>query len=205
MVAASPPVGPSDVGAGGQVVFWAAVVLWLVSEAWILLRPRRVGASQNRTLDRASARVVVGLAVVGMGGAAVAAAHVRGLALPGPGAAWLAGGLGIAATGVALRMWAVRTLGRFFVYTVTIQRDHRVVDTGPYRVVRHPSYTGALITFAGLGLALANGLSLIIAVALPLAAYLYRIPIEERALAERLGEPYARYAAGRARIVPWVW
>ena len=184
---------------------WAAVGLWLAGEAWILLRARRAGASRDRALDRASARVVVALAMVGIGGAAVAAAHVRELAFPGRGAAWLGGGLAVALLGVALRLWAVRTLGRFFVYTVTIQREHRVVDTGPYRFVRHPSYTGALITLGGLSLALANGLSVVLAVALPLAAYLYRIPIEERALAESLGEPYVRYARERARLVPWVW
>src|SRR5215207_8969352 len=49
-------------------------------------------------------------------------------------------GLAVVALGLALRAWAVHELGRFFKFTVVVQADHRVVDTGPYRLIRHPSY-----------------------------------------------------------------
>ena len=66
--------------------------------------------------------------------------------------------------------------------------DQPVVSDGPYRWVRHPSYTGALLIFSGLGMALANALSLLALVVLPGAAYLYRIRTEEAELGAVLGE-----------------
>lgn len=71
--------------------------------------------------------------------------------------------------------------------------------------MRHPSYTGLLLTLTGLGLALGNWLSIALLVLLPLAGVLARIRVEERALLAELGEPYRRYAEERTRLVPYVW
>ena len=114
-------------------------------------------------------------------------------------------GLAVAWAGIALRVWAVRTLGNSFQRVVTVERDQVVVTAGPYRYVRHPSYTGVLLTFAGLGIAQANLASIVVAVVLPLVGYLRRIRVEERALVDGLGARYESYAAGRARLVPHVW
>jgi protein-S-isoprenylcysteine O-methyltransferase Ste14 len=107
--------------------------------------------------------------------------------------------------GVALRLWAIHELGRFFRIVVTIQPDHRVVDTGPYRFVRHPSYTGLLLALAGAGVALDSWLSLLALTALPLAGILVRIRVEESALLDALGESYAAYEARTDRLIPGVW
>lgn len=80
-----------------------------------------------------------------------------------------------------------------------------MVDRGPYRVVRHPSYTGLLLSCLGIGLCLGNWLALLVIVVPTTAAIVYRIRIEEAALVAELGEPYRRYAAGRARLIPGVW
>jgi len=79
------------------------------------------------------------------------------------------------------------------------------VTTGPYRLVRHPAYAGAILIFAGIGIGLANIVSIVLCTALPAAGYAERIPREEALLCERLGEPYADYAAGTRRLVPRVW
>ena len=71
--------------------------------------------------------------------------------------------------GVAFRLWAVLSLGRFFRVAVTTQDDHRLIERGPYRRLRHPSYTGALVTLFGFGLTIGNWLSLAAAVLPPLA------------------------------------
>ena len=117
----------------------------------------------------------------------------------------LAAGLVALALGIALRSWAMVALGRFFTFAVSIQADHRVVRTGPYRVVRHPGYAGSILALAGLGLALENWLSLLALVGLPLAGFLVRIPSEERTLTAALGDDYREYAAGTARLLPGVW
>ena len=107
--------------------------------------------------------------------------------------------------GAGFRLWAMLELGRFFTVTVTIQENHRLVDTGPYRVLRHPSYTGLLVALVGLGIALDNWLSLLALSALPLVGVLLRIRAEEAALSNALGERYARYAARTDRLIPGVW
>jgi protein-S-isoprenylcysteine O-methyltransferase Ste14 len=125
--------------------------------------------------------------------------------LPGP--PWLPAVAGIAVmwAGFGLRVWAVRTLGRFFRVEVTVDADQTVVDTGPYARVRHPSYTGLLVFYLGLGICLDSYLSVAAAVLLPLAAVVNRIAHEERTLRRELGEAYEVYMSRTRRLVPGVW
>ena len=137
-------------------------------------------------------------------GLAFAAAGV-GDRLPGP--AWLPAITGITLmwAGFALRVWSVRTLGQFFTVEVVVDTDQTLVDTGPYAIVRHPSYTGLLVLYLGLGIALDSYLSVAAAVLLPLAAVVNRIGYEERMLLQEMGEPYRAYSARTARLVPGLW
>lgn len=107
--------------------------------------------------------------------------------------------------GTVLRLWAVLALGDEFRRVVAVRPDQNLVTDGPYRWVRHPSYTGALLIFGGFGLSLANAVSVLVLVVLPGAAYLRRIRVEEAELTAVLGERYLAYARGRARLVPSVW
>jgi protein-S-isoprenylcysteine O-methyltransferase Ste14 len=79
-----------------------------------------------------------------------------------------------------------------------------VIEAGPYRYIRHPSYTGALITVIGLGLALGNWVSFIAMLACISVGYAYRIHVEEAALVSALGQPYREYMSRTARLVPFV-
>jgi protein-S-isoprenylcysteine O-methyltransferase len=125
--------------------------------------------------------------------------------LPGP--SWLpvAVGVPLILAGWWFRRWAMRTLGRFFRVTVTVQEGHRVVDTGPYRALRHPSYTGILVTLLGMGIALDSWASVAVAFLLPLLGILRRIGEEEQVLRRELGEPYREYSRRTHRLVPGVW
>lgn len=114
-------------------------------------------------------------------------------------------GAAIFIVGLALRWFSIFYLGRFFTVNVAIASDHQVVDTGPYRFIRHPSYTGALLEFIGLGVTYANWLALILIVLPVLAAFLRRMGIEESALSQALGEPYTRYMARTKRLIPGVY
>jgi len=107
--------------------------------------------------------------------------------------------------GIVLRQWSVALLGKSFTVDVRVHEGQQVIDRGPYRFVRHPSYTGMLLTFAGIGLALGNWLSLACVLLVPLVGLVLRIRVEERTLLAELGEPYRRFAEGRARLVPHVW
>ncbi len=123
---------------------------------------------------------------------------------PIPGDAWWPTIVGIALvwTGFAFRAWSIVTLGRFFQLAVVIQEDHRVIDAGPYRWIRHPAYLGAIIGFIGIGVATDDWLSIVVMLAGALIGLLVRIRVEERALLEGLGEDYARFKQGRACLVP---
>jgi protein-S-isoprenylcysteine O-methyltransferase len=123
--------------------------------------------------------------------------------LGGQNAAWI--GLLLFVTGILLRWYSIIHLGRFFTVDVAISAEHRVIDSGPYRFVRHPSYTGALIAFIGVGLYVRNWISLLLLILPITAAFLWRIRIEEQALIAGLGEDYRRYAARTKRLIPFLY
>jgi protein-S-isoprenylcysteine O-methyltransferase Ste14 len=122
-----------------------------------------------------------------------------------PGAAAFTAGILIMVGGLVLRGWSIKVLGDYFTVRVMVSGDQPVVTAGPYRLLRHPSYTGVLLAFAGLGLASANWVGLSAMVVLPLAAILWRIHAEENALMAILGDRYRAYAAQHKRLVPLVW
>jgi protein-S-isoprenylcysteine O-methyltransferase Ste14 len=125
--------------------------------------------------------------------------------LPGPGSLPVIVGLAVMCLGTVLRYWSVLTLGRFFTVTVDIGEGHRVVDAGPYAVLRHPSYTGMLVVYLGIGICLDSWLSVAATVVLPALAVLNRIRHEEAVLVRRLGVDYERYRDRTSRLVPGVW
>jgi protein-S-isoprenylcysteine O-methyltransferase Ste14 len=107
--------------------------------------------------------------------------------------------------GIALRQWSFRTLGRYFTFTIETSSDQPVIATGPYRVLRHPSYTGLLLVLIGIGLLLGNWLSLLAVAVAATSAMVYRIGVEERALEKALGDRYRQFASTRKRLIPYVW
>lgn len=116
----------------------------------------------------------------------------------------LAGGLSLACLGIGLRWWAMLTLGPFFVATVSIQADHRLVRVGPYRLLCHPAYTGGSLMFAGLGLATANLGAFVLCAIVPVAGFVHRIRVEEAALRTALPD-YAAYTRETRRLLPFIW
>lgn len=174
--------------------------------AWLLLEVRlaRRGGSGPDLDEGSRTAVLLGYA------AALVAAVVAALTAPPaviPGQRWtpLVLGVAVIAAGLALRVWAVRTLGRWFTYTVQVVPGQRVVSSGPYHRVRHPSYTGALLCSGGFGLALGNWLSVALGALLPVPGVLHRVRIEERALLRAFGTEYADYRDRTQHLVPWVW
>ena len=169
----------------------------------ILLGLSRRSRSGGQSRDRYSLRVLWFAILIGVGASVYAANAFRYAHLGYRNLGWI--GLLLFGAGLLLRWYSIIHLGRFFTVDVAISAEHRVVDSGPYRFVRHPSYTGALLAFIGVGLYVRNWISLP-ALILPItAAFLWRIRIEEQALTEGLGEDYRRYAARTKRLIPFVY
>jgi protein-S-isoprenylcysteine O-methyltransferase Ste14 len=107
--------------------------------------------------------------------------------------------------GLAIRIWAIATLGRAFRTTVEVDSGQDVISSGPYRWVRHPSYSGLLLIVTGCGLASGSWVALIVSAVLPLVALLRRIRVEEAELVGVLGDRYRAYQRGTKRLIPGVW
>ena len=122
-----------------------------------------------------------------------------------PGAAAFTVGLVIMVGGVLLRGWSFKTLGEYFTFNVMVSSDQPVVTRGPYRLLRHPSYTGLLMFSVGIGVASANWVGLAGMTLPPLALIVWRIHIEETALLATLGDRCRTYASHHKRLVPIVW
>ena len=192
-------MGPLAIHPGiAHQLLQAMLIAWAAIE--ILLRLRNLGG--RTTFDWTFGLVIAAVAAaINLG---FRAAHVHSTVLGG-GWAPVAAGLAMLAAGVALRTWAILTLGRLFKFVVVIQDGHRVVAAGPYRLLRHPSYTGALVAFLGIGIALDSWLSALTLVLIPLFAILVRIHVEEAELTNALGQEYTTYASRTRRLVPGLW
>ena len=175
---------------------------YLVSEALLTITRRSRGAGVRQ--DRSTLRVIWLVIFISVAAGVYVALHFKAAALPQREPCRLIALL-FFATGIALRWWAIVTLGRFFTVDVQIAQDHELVERGPFRWVRHPSYTGVLLAFVGFALSLANWASLLI-ILLPIsAAFVRRMNVEEQALSRALGERYLSYMRRTKRLVPGIY
>jgi protein-S-isoprenylcysteine O-methyltransferase Ste14 len=191
------------VSALSSPVLVASMSCWFAFELALAARDvvRRKGRSRHDRGTRTVVSFTLGVSV--LLGAAMTA-WVPGLDLPAPGVFAVAGAA-VFWLGLAVRAWAVVALGGSFRTSVEVDAGQAVVTSGPYRWVRHPSYTGLLLIVLGIGIALANPLSLVVCVVLPVAGLLPRIAVEEAEMVRVLGEPYDRYRAVTRRLVPGIW
>lgn len=181
------------------VVLAVAFAAFLVSEFRIGRTHPDAGPSEDAWTGAA---VGIGLATAYLGGAAVSVV-CSGTVITSGSWWYFWGGLVVAAAGQALRLRAVHELGESFTFRVQTPTGRRVVDTGLYRRIRHPSYTGALVCAFGFTVAYTNWLAPLTVLALA-AAYVVRIPHEERILVQGLGEEYERYMSRTKRLIPFV-
>ncbi len=179
------------------------VFLFPVSEIALAIVKRARRAAVATVEDRGSMGLLW-LTISASVALAIVCSGVRATHLPIP-ATWReATALGLLVGGLLLRWSAILILGRFFTVHVAIHGDHRLVEIGPYRTIRHPAYSGLLLAFLGLGVFFGNGLS-VVALMIPITlAVAYRIRVEESALRRALGAGYSAYCARTKRLIPGV-
>lgn len=184
-------------------IFNVAIAVWAIPEfvGAFLLRSAATAAKG----DRGSYLAVVGGVWLGVLGAFWSATHFPQLGLTSyryP-IFWL--GILLMLAGVAFRWYAILTLGRAFTLDVATREDQPLIQTGPYRMLRHPAYSGVLLTMLGMGLVLANWGSLIIILLGGFLGLLYRIRVEEQVLLAAFGQHYIDYKHRTWRLIPLVW
>ena len=176
-------------------VFWISFCAWVALAAWIAGRERKLGGRISRREDRGSAAAL----------ALAALATLFFLFTLSPVSSINPFGIVLIWAGIILRFLSVKALGKNFKTVVTVQDEHPLIKTGIYRYLRHPSYTGSWMTLTGIAVALGNPIGIAIAAVLPLAAYLWRIRVEEAALTKQFGNEYENYIKKTYALVPFVW
>ncbi len=187
-----------------SILLTSLTVLWVAFEIWLMVRDKAQGKGKTAK-DRGTRyynfiAIAVGLTIAGFlsGRPTFFFPWGRSYAVY-----WV--GFAIMLFSLSLRIWAIVTLGSSFRTTVETHQNQEVVRRGPYRLVRHPAYTGLLLTCLGYGVALQNWFSLIFAIGLPLVAILYRIHVEEVELVSSLGSDYENYQSESKKLIPWIW
>jgi protein-S-isoprenylcysteine O-methyltransferase Ste14 len=182
---------------------WAGWLFFVSLGAWLVGELALQAARQGERGDPSYLGMVAG----SIGGTALA--FVLGTndsnRFPGPPELAVAVGVALMWAGMAFRYWSVRVLGRAFKVTVTVDEDQPLVERGPYSAIRHPSYTGMVVVYLGIGIALDSWLGALAALLLPTIAVVRRVGHEERVLREAFGDRYAAYSERTHRLLPGVW
>ncbi len=176
-------------------IFWIAFAIWTLPEVFAWKAKRSVDGSSSHDQGW-----WIGIALD----------FSLSLFLPQAAISWqrtllFIAGICLMLLGVALRWYSVSVLGKYFTFDVAIQSGQVLVEVGPYRYIRHPSYSGALLSLLGFGLSLGNWAGLAASLFCLGFAYAYRIPVEEGALASALGETYQQYVKRTWRLVPFLF
>ena len=185
-------------------VLVASLLIWRAMEAIVDIRTRNRLRAGARRQDKGSRVVLISVLTLGILVGTLLAFMVPATAITNarPFLFWL--GILLIYVGIALRFYAIHVLGVFFTTAVAFAPGQTVIETGPYRLIRHPSYTGFLITLLGYGLCLTNWLSLLVIMACALIGFSYRIRVEEQVLQEQLGQRYQEYMRRTKRLIPFV-
>lgn len=183
------------------VAAWLGLV-FMVSELCLAIFKR--ASTGSRGADRGSLRMLWLVILASVSTAVWLSVRLPVLRFDSPNSGVFFG-VSLFVSGLAIRWYSIVYLGRFFTVDVAIASDHRLIDSGPYRFVRHPSYTGALMAFLGLGLCLCNWGSVAVIVLPAFFAFSRRIRIEEEVLTAGLGDAYREYRRRTRALIPAVY
>jgi len=185
------------------LVFWV-VYVWSFVPEWRIVRQGIEGSRRDGSPDSGSLRLLLTVQWLALM-AVIPLAFFRVWPFPaGSEKPLFAVGVTLILLGSSLRRYCWRTLGEYFTGDVRARSDQPVVRSGPYRFVRHPSYTAGLMMFIGIGLAFGSVLGLLLLTITTIAAYCYRVAVEERVLVEAIGEPYRVYMTESKRFIPYI-
>jgi protein-S-isoprenylcysteine O-methyltransferase len=179
----------------------AGVLVFLSYESLLRRRNDAAASWQGDDADRSSTRLILIAYIVVVAINVVLAMTPIGRIPP----AWRWLGIGMMIAGLALRAWAMTTLGTYYTRTLRTVGAQTVIDTGPYSVVRHPGYSASLLVWIGYASALGSWIATLLSIGVLGAVYVWRIDAEEALLRTSFGEQYATYEQRTKRLVPFIY
>ena len=188
------------------MIFLAVCLIWIVPEMIGAIKQKaKVSRKEAVIQDRGSLGILIGLQWAGIALNFLLAWLFQATAIYWHRTALFLMGIVLILLGVALRWYAIWTLGHYFTRDVAVSTDQKVVQNGPYRSIRHPAYSGTFLTMLGVGLAMTNWASLVVLLICVLTGHMYRVRVEEKALGQTIGQPYAEYIHHTKRFIPFVF
>ncbi len=187
-------------------LFLAACCVWNIPEMIGTIKQSAKTSRKDAAIqDQGSMNLLIGLLWSG-----IASNFLLAWLLPETAISWhrtalLGIGITLMLLGVALRWYSIWTLGRYFTRDVAVSTDQKVIQHGPYRYIRHPSYSGTFLTMLGVGLAVTNWAGLLVLLLCVFLGHMYRVRIEEKALSQAIGQPYIDYMHHTKRFIPFVF
>ena len=189
--------------AGAAGIFLAACLIWNVPEMiGAFKQTAKASRKEASVQDRGSISILIGLQWVGLALNFSLAGLFPAAAIPWHRTGFFLLGVTLILFGVALRWYAIWTLGSYFTRDVAVSADQKVVQNGPYRSIRHPAYSSTFLTMVGVGLAMTNWASLVILLMCVFFGHMYRVRVEEKALIHTVGQPYVEYMHRTKRFIP---
>ena len=184
------------------IIFLTLVAVWVTSEVMLIVLSRTKMNSHD--YDKGSLKwlsIVIYTCItlaISFGFLGIGRVRTFNSIVP-----WI--GLYVIVFGLIVRWAAIMTLRKYFTVNVVIHSDHRIIKTGLYRFVRHPSYSGAIISFFGLGMVFSNWISITVLVVPITYAFIKRSLLEEKVLLSAFGEEYANYRKASWVLFPWIY
>ena len=185
-----------------KYVFEIIWICWLLSEI-LLNRLVRSKSTNSKELDKNSLNLIWIAIIVSMTSGVLIAIYWAAPIIQTNLLLYI--GSALIVFGMLIRFIAIRTLGKFFTVNLALHGDHTLIKAGLYKYIRHPSYSGSLLSFLGFGLSLNNWLSLMIIIVPILITFINRINIEEKLLENQFGTEYSDYKKKTERLIPFLY
>jgi protein-S-isoprenylcysteine O-methyltransferase Ste14 len=184
---------------GYDIAFIITLIIWALPEVWLLFRDRKlspIGAKTNGKIMYYFSFIAIL--------ACLLLAKYNSLTIPITQDKRLLIGILIIWGGLLIRWWAMYSLGKYFTVVVTVKAGQKLIKNGPYKYIRHPSYTGSLLVGIGLGFCLGNWIGLAVILILSYSSYLLRVKVEERVMVTSFGNDYLIYKSQTSRLIPFI-
>jgi len=185
-----------------KYLFFIIWSVWLISEI-LLNRLLLSKGREKKDVDKNSLKVIWIVLGISLISGVISGIYLR---MPVLRTIWINyAGLMLIIIGMVIRFNAIMILGKYFTVDLSVQKDQELIVKGMYKYIRHPSYTGSLISFLGFSLSFNNWISLIIIVLPVFLSFLYRIKIEEKLMSDQFGIKYLEYKKKTWRLIPMIY